>query len=408
MKRFPLVLLVALLVMVALLPGGAVRGQSDSAEDALLSMLRFVPDTPENRSMIVYGDPAAWYESWGVTAPLEEDLIPDLDADTRAKLMFVMPDQTLPPEALGLQYMLTAPDQGDYYGFDLFTTDRFLYASNPPDVLTVLDVITEPDAIAAALTSNGYASETLDAGTLFSLNDDYGFDLAFEGPAVGRMGTLNRIALLDDGTVLVARATPVIEASLAALDGDSVADLPTYQAAVGALGDEALAQAGLLVGTIFVEGLQAEDPALMLFGQNVTQEQIDALQAQMAEQTDPPLAPYLLTAFATFHTPGATSLVLAVVFPAGVDAQAMADVLGARMQDYTSLRTQQPMSDLWALDQAVGVDVDGLPIALVSMRVDDPEPLAEGDSVGSMRVLAWQQMIFARDLGFLAVTAPEE
>ncbi|WP_119068009.1 hypothetical protein [Aggregatilinea lenta] len=409
MKRILILVLVSVLALAALLPGASVRGQS--ADRSRLPLMGLVLDTPENRSMIVYGDLAAWYDSWGITPLADQDELDDLDPDTRAKVLFVMPDQTLPPEVLGLHYLFTEPDQGDYYGFDLFTTDRFVYTSNPPDTLTVLQTNADPDAIAAALTANGYAATAADPGMLYSYQDDYEMDLTFDGPPVGRLGALNRIAVLDDGTLLVARATAIATDALAAdaSKAESVADLPIYRAAVTALNDEALADAGPLVGAIFVEGLQADDPALMLLGQNATAEQIAALQAQLVEQNDPALLPYLLTTFATFHTPGATSLVLAVTFPPGVDAQAMADALAERMQKYTSLRTRQPMSDLWTLDRAVGVEADGLPpVALVVMRVDDPAPLAEGDQLGGVRVLAWHQMVFARDLGFLVVSAPAE
>ncbi len=409
MNRFPYVVLVILLVVAALLPGAAARGQSDPGDSPVLRLLRFVPNTPENRSMILYGDPAAWYASWGIAPVTDQEELEGLDADTRAKLLFILPDQIVPPDVLGVQYLFTEPDQGDFYGFDFFTTDRFLATSNPPDTLTVLEVNADPGQIAAALTTNGYSSQAVEPGTLFSLNDDYEISLDFEGPPVGRLGALNRIALLD-GTVLVARATDLIAGSLAVAgsEGASVADVPAYVSAVSALNDEALADAGPLVGAIFVEGLQADDPALMMLGENATAEQIAALQAQLAEQDDPALLPYLLTTFATFHTPGATSLVLVVVFPPGVDAQAMADVLATRLTDYTSLRTRQPMSDLWTFDRAIGVAAEGLPVALVSMHVDDPAPLSEGDQLGGVRVLAWQQMVFARDLGFLAVNTPVE
>lgn len=406
-KRWIVALLVVLLVVfqaILLEVGGAPAAAQSDEGNPILRLLGFIPNTAEHRRMVTYGDVGAWYAGWGIDPITDQDDLDDLDRDTRARIQMILTAQTVPPPALGVEYLL-AGDQGDYYGFDLFTVERFTYSDNLPENITILEPTGEAGQVPDLLEAAGYAAEPLDAGgTLYSLNDDYAVALDFDGPPVGRMGTLNRIAVLEDGTLLVARGTDVIEGALNAYAGSgaSVAEVPAFRAAVAALDNPALDDTGTLIGLILMEGMQAGDPASALLGEAMTAEQAEALLEELAPAGE--LPPYLLTAFATGHGAGATYLTLVVVFPPGVDADAAASVLADRIQNYASLRTGAPLTESVAFDRALATKAEGLPAALVVLRADDPPPSADESGPVNANVFSWPRLIFTRDLGFLAVT----
>jgi hypothetical protein len=122
------------------------------------------------------------------------------------------------------------------------------------------------------------------------------------------------------------------------------------------------------------------------------------------ENADRVLPLYTMVAFGTRHShdAGATFLILALVFPPGTDAQAAADAVGARLRDYVSVRYQTTLEDRWTFDRAISAEVDGLPVALVVMRAADPPPTPEEEPLARAGVFSWIDLIFARDVGFLA------
>jgi hypothetical protein len=376
----------------------------NAAENPLLDMLRFVPDSPEYRQFVSYGDALAWHTSWNVPRIDSVAELDGLERDPRAYWMNIMPRQTTPPDVLGIQYLM-AEDMRSVYGFDLFNADRYLQAGQPPDLLSVIDYSIPDSQIADALIESGYSVEALeDDAALYSILDDYQIDLSMETVTtrVGQLGGLNRIGL-SDGQMVIAKATPIVTGAFSASEGEvaSLADDPHFSAAATALFDPALAETGELVGAILIDGMQLANP-LAYLGQNASPEMIEALEDALKDEDAVPLPPYYLVAFGTRHSPGATHLILAVVFPADTDAKAAANILADRMENYTSLVTNQPMTDRWAFELATGTKVDGLPVALVSMRVDDPLPTPEGEDLPNTGVLAWTQLVLARDTLFLS------
>lgn len=398
MLRNKVLLVVCFMLMcLAVLPVVA----QETPENPLLRMLSFVPDTPENRQYLSYGDLAAWHQSWDVPRLDNLDDLEALPRDLRAYWMIVMPSQTIPPQVMGLQYVRT-DDMRNVYGFDVFNVDRYLSAGQPPDMISVVEYSFPDEQIADALVGTGYESQSLaDDVTLYSILDDYEIDVARETipTRVGQLGDLNRIALLD-GQMLIAKATPNIEAALSANQGaiSSLADDPAYVAAVTALDDPALGDMGQLVGVILVDGLQLSDP-LQYVLLNFSPEEVTRFLEEVAGE--PSLPFYYVAAFGTQHSPGATHLVLALVFPEGVDAKEAANVLAERIQNYESLVTQQTLEDRWTFELATGTKVNDLPVALISMRVDDPPPSPEGEELANASVFAWNRMILARDTAFL-------
>jgi hypothetical protein len=379
------------LVMMLLLPALPALGSQQGQDSPLLTLLRFVPDTPNNREMISYGDVAAWDSSWGVPQIDTVDELKALERDPKAYWMIIMGKQTAPPDNLGIQYLMQG-DMRPFYGFDFFNVDRFIAAGLPPDNITVAEHHLDPAQIGQALTASGYTAQKLDGGaTLYSLFGDYEFPPLSDStiPQVGKIGALNRIALLDQ-QLIISRATADVTAALDAQSGTgtSLADDPAYAAAVQALDDPSLSDTGDLVGVMMIGGEQ------ML--------QLGTLPEGQAPGGTLPL--YTLVAFATRHTPGASYLTLAVVFPAGADVKAAVETLADRLTNYVSLVMRQPLTDRWTFDRSSGVEASGLPVALVTMRVDDPPIAPEGERANT-GVLSWADMVYRRDLGFLAVAS---
>jgi hypothetical protein len=400
MKAHRFILTLSLLLIVPLLAAcGAKQPKDTLSENAFLRLLRFVPDTPAYREYFTYGDAEAWHTSWDIPRIDNLDELDNMAREPRAYWMFIMSRQTTPPYSLGTQFLL-AEDQRAFYGFDLFNLDRYVEAGSPPDQITVVEFSFDKAKIADALIASGYEAEPLETGgTLYSILGDY--ELALEFPTrTGQMGNLNRIALLD-GQMVIAKATANVTKVLEAQSGklSSLADDPNYVAAATALQDPVLAKTGALVGVIMMDGLVVADPTWYL-GMGAPEEALAQLEAY-AQGSQLPY--YTLVAFATRHTQGASYLILAVVFPKGTDASAAADILADRLRNYISLARGMPLDDLWTFDMASGVEAEGLPVALVVMRVDDPPPTPEDQAMVNAGVFSWSYMVTGRDLLFLIV-----
>lgn len=368
------------------------QGQSEEEQTesvggaaALAQLLQMVPDTPEYRRYLTFGDAAAWHATTGVPHIAEPDDLDVLTARERDALLFTFSRETMTPSTLGAQYFM-AEDQLGHFGFNLFTLDRWLEAGSPPEMLTVVEVSTDPANIASALVASGYSDAHLEDGsTLFSQHDD--FEVQLDAPLrTGMMGELNRI-LLRDGQMIIGRATEIVENAQLATAGDhtSLAEVSTFRAAVQAVTDPTLSELGELVGAIFTEDA-ATDPAAIL-GANASAERLKAVRKSLGEATLPPV---LLSTFATHRNGDDIYLTLAAVFPSGTDATEVTNILAERMSSYTSVVIQQPLDERWSLVQATPLEVEGTPVALVTMQVTDPEA-----------PLSWAQMVFARDVAFL-------
>jgi len=390
--RTRLVLILGIIALVWV-PIGAASGQDDGS--ALLDWLAFIPATPLNaENPVCFGDLDAWHTSWGVPRPRTLQQLDFLNRDWHAAWLFTMPKQLVLPEALGLQYLFQ-DEQRPFYGFDIFGIDRFVYAGAPPDMVTVLEHHLDPAAIGKALVASGYEAGDVNGGTLYSILDDYEISLDLL-PRVGSLGQLNRIALVDN-QMIIGRATAPVMDALAAAQGEtlSLAAMPAWTAGAKALDDSALDGTGELVAAILWQTMIAADPLTVLA----------PAEGQPTPVPSEPLPPYALLAFGTRHTEGASYLVLAVVFLPGTDAGAAADVLAGRLQNYVSLATGQPLAERWTFDRAAATEIDGWPVALAAMRVDDPAPAGPDEQPAGVS-LSWADLVFRRDLGFLAAGEP--
>lgn len=407
-------LTILLVVLIALAAGiSPVSHAQDVTPDRLADLLIFAPDTPDTRAWLTYGDIAGWHISWGVPRPLNQTMFEALPRIPRAYWMALMPRQTMPSQALGLEYLLT-DDARAFYGFDFFQVDRALAAGNPPDAITVIEHNADPEVVAEQLIESGYtASDPGNGWALYSIFDDYevalGAESGVEVPRIGMLGQRNRIALYEQ-RMIIARATGIIEQALAAAAGDipALIDDPAYAALASALHDPLLDGTGDLLGVIMQQGLEyVGDPVALYFGPSTTPENMEALREQYGLD-DPAnlLPPFNAVAFATFHGDDATYLTLALAFPPGTDTGPAISVLEAKLPTYQSLVTDRSFADRWTLDRSGAVEVDGVPVALVVMRVQDPTPPPENPADLGAAVLSWYDMVVQRDVAFLAtVTA---
>jgi hypothetical protein len=385
---------------------GGCGGGAKTPQSAFFEFLRFVPDRPEYRQYLTYGDAAVWHASWGIPRIDNVEQLEGLDREPRAYWLYILPRQTTPPDYLS-QYLL-AEDQRSFYGFDLFNLDRYLVAGLPPDWITVAGFGFDAKQIAGALTGSGYQAEGLEpGGTLYRIRDDYEMD-PNSPTKTGQMGNLNRIALLD-GEMAIGKATAPVTASLAAYNDQipSLADDPDYTALARALDDRALAGTGQLMGAIVMDDLEISlrDSVLESLGSKADAQQVEDKLAELGQ--GPQLPAYSLVAFVTSHTEGATYLILAVVFAKGTDGQAAADLLADRLQNHVSAAYKSPLSEVWAerrakLEKTIAVEAGGLPVALVLVRADDPPPTPADQVMANAAVPSWIDLVNRRDLGFLA------
>ena len=404
---FPRIRMLVLCVGLALTAAAIVAcgGGEEAPQSAFYDLLRFVPDRPDYREYLTFGDAAAWHASWNIPRIDSMDQLFGLRPELYAYWIYVMPWQTTPPSYLLAE--TASEDQRGFYGFDLFNLDRYMVAEQPPEGIAIAGFSFDAKQIADALTSTGYQTETLKpVGTLYRIRDDYEIDV--DSPIrTGRLGDLNRILLLDD-KIIMGKATAPVTAALDAYNDQipSLADDAEYAALAQALDDPALAGTGQLMGTIVMDGLviSLRDSVIASLGADADPQQVEEKLAELSQ--GPQLPTYSLVAFVTRHTEGATYLILAAVFPQGTDAQAAADLLADRLQNYVSLASKRKLMEMWAkqgarLEKATAVEAGGLPVALVFVRVDDPAPATSDAAMATVSVPRWADMVQRRDLGFL-------
>lgn len=366
-----------------------------AATTPLLRLLGYVPNEPAYRDYLIFGNVAAWYAATNMERVEGVDAWQALDQPQRDQWAFDLPIQTLPPESLGIRYLLVE-DMRAFYGFSFFDAERFVEAGMPPGNFTVVETSADPAQIDKALLATGYKTTSIANGTLYSIREDNAIDLR-SPTKVGQLGQLNRIALLDH-TLVIGRATALVNQVVATAQGRgaNLADDPIYHALAKALAAPALMPFGQVVGVILIGQPLADDPLVMLDQGN------EAALAQLDAYAQAPLQPYLALGFATQRLGDATYLTLAVVFPSTVDGASTAALLGERLSTYISVATDRPLQERWSLAETTTVEAAGLSVALVTMQV------APADVSGTVRTrpLAWSELIFQRDLLFLLVGEP--
>jgi hypothetical protein len=362
---------------------------TNEPDSPLLQMLRAVPDNRDNRAFVTYGDAVLWHESWDVPRIEDVDDLEDLDDEALQLWLFVLANQTVPPQALGLQYLMSE-DMVEFYGFDFFTADRYLGAGNPPDELTVVTGNFDLHKIDEALNDLDYDDNELREGvTLYTVLDDYEIDLELPTP-IGRLGELNRI-VLQEGQMIIGRADDIVlDAVNAQAEEDSLADNEAFAAAAAALAGPELSELGNLVGVIFMERDDfADQDSYADFMDEALLDEMDY---------DDELPKFELATFATFVEEEKTTLALLLTLDDAEEAEEAAEILGDRLRDYISVVSGRELDEFWDVEDDFALTTNNKPIAVVIMKVEDPD-LDEGRAV----VYNWFQMIARQDLYFLMV-----
>jgi len=377
-------------------------GGGSKEQENVLQFLSYIPNYPDNRDWVSYGDAAAWYASWNVPRVYSMDDVNKLDDTSRAYWMGMMLTQTYPPDCLDPSYIMRYSMRAGF-GFDLFDIERFIFAGTNQKIASILEFSVDRQVIAAALLEKGYASQEYgDGWVLYSLNGDYETNLDAETRSE-KLGNLNRI-LLSDHFMIVGKATELVKAGLEAHTERirSLAEDKAYVASVQALYHSSLKETGELVGVIWIAG--DEFTSLPSIIEGVSGQQADELMEAYGLATN--LPKFSLAAFATRHSleKGATYLILTLVFPKGTDAEAASEVLQERLEKAGSLRSRGPFLEALRADEVntYAVQAGGLPVTLTVFRLDDPDIEAPAEGMRpSGRVRAWIEFVVARDLMFL-------
>jgi len=366
--------------------------------DELLDLLLWVPDTPENRRWLALGDAQAWHEATDIPRVSNVDKARALPAESWRAWSRELPYQTLPPPALGIQY-LAAEDLRDILGFNYFDALQYVDAGVAPDNVAIVEVGMSMPEVGAALEAAGY--EFVPPGemvALFRRGEEYGVD--FDNPSpTARLGTLNRVVvtggLAADGetgfaNVLIARAdAPLVAAINAWTDGSTLLDDPYYKSIVSYIGAAPDVIPGKLVGALFLGEMPVGDPALLL--SESPESAREQMEAQIAWLEANPLSPWMTTALTTHREGADTYLSAYVAFPPGASAYENAQSLAGRLSAYTSRSTGRAYSDFWELYATDWVSVDGVPVARVTMRML-PDQVAQ---------MNWARIVAQRDDLFL-------
>ncbi|MBN1201960.1 MAG: hypothetical protein JXJ20_08910 [Anaerolineae bacterium] len=401
-RLLPFVLIVLLIV-----PAGHARGNGD--ESPLLRLLSLIPDMPAYRAYVGFGDIDAWYTSWDVPRVTNWGELEALDEQQAAYWHYILARQLAPPDALGLRYLQDSPAQIATYGFDMFGLDRFIVAGSPPDEITVTEFSFDGGQIMYCLGNAGYEYQELDeGGVLYSVPpEEQSLTFRENVPPVGQFGALDFITVLDGQMIITREAEPMTWA-LAVRRGEwlSLADDAAYVAAARALTDPALDHTGELVAAILTDGaLFEQEPGtglLQIQPDSADEEMIEELRERYGLNDVEQLFEYKALALGVRHADGASYLIAAGVLPAGTDAETIAALLADRMQSYTSMTTRQPLSDYWTFDQAAGIEVDGLPVALVVVRADDPPPPTGDQEPPGIGIIGWYELYVRQDIMFLS------
>jgi len=396
------ILLCLLLFLVAAACKLSGSGSSSKEQETVLQFLSYIPNYPDNRTWVNYGDAAAWYASWNVPQVYHMDDVKDLDDTSRAYWMGMFLAQTYPPDCLDPSY-IASYSLRDEFGFGLFDIDRFIFSGTPPKVASILEFSVDRKVIEAALSEKGYTSQEYgDGWVLFSLNEDNAINMEANTRSE-KLGNLNRI-LLSEHFMIVGKATDVVKAGLDAHEEKvrSLAEDKAYIASVQALYDSSLKETGELVGVIWMDGTEFTSLPSN-FGEGSDRRR-DELMEEYGLTID--LPEFMLAAFATRHSreKGATYLILALVYPQGTDAEEASQVLAQRLEKAYSLRVLAPFLEIMRAEDVntYAVKAGGYPATLSVFRLDDPVIKAPGEGVRPIgRVRTWLDFVVGRDLMFL-------
>ncbi len=370
-------------------PGAAGHSAQPSDGD-LEGILGLVPatltdlDDPE-RANITYANIAAQLEAVDVAAPdsMDDEAFSEWFAATLG----------LPVPSHAAQYLQSWRED---YGFDLLQADQTLQISLPPFDLSLFRGRFDEREIVGALRELGYKPVGNDRPIL-AIRDDYEQDISAQ--TAYKFAAMNYATILEDGTLAFASAQAILESVLDVVAGEtpSLAERSDIAELLPNVPED-------LASALFVDGtmLTGAMPEALLELDPESTPDIDAIATEMAEGSDmPPVVMAMLgsTAGGPLEPDGETTppssdipdarAVIVVALQSPDAAEAAAPIIEERLATGASASTDQPYAELFPERS-----VEAVPVTPV-VRID----LTLG--VGIQRNIL-MQMLFSRDLGFLA------
>jgi hypothetical protein len=393
-----LIAICGLIVFIGGIVPTSVRAQeatpTPAAPGSLAAMLQLAPDlvsgaeTPPVQ-IATYADLAAQTAVSGIPWPTSTD-DPNFVPWAFALSPLIAPDYLF-------NYAMVA-DWHALLGINLWEIEQSLQTGEPPLVFTLLRGRFDEAAIRTAWTSQGYRMLDVDGIAVASLHEDASFDMTSD---LGRFAfaRFNNATILPDGTLAYSPTLDGMRAVIAAARGTapSLGDRSDVAALVGAIA-KPLASATLLAGN----GLQ-QQPDPLGPDTAIPSPIAEAIASQVAESARmPPILMALLgvTAGGPLSRPSGETATpqpeipparfeIAVLLPSHDAAETAARVATERLATGFSLVTLLPLTDYFA-----SWDAHALP--------DSPIAVLELDFAAGVQPRIWVEMIYQRDLVFLA------
>jgi hypothetical protein len=252
------------------------------------------------------------------------------------------------PEATNPRQLANIEEFRDELGWTLLDVGSFAEVYAPPARFTVLHGDFDPDQIDAAIDSND--------DDVWSIGEeDFAVDVS-DISAARPLGESLRLAE-HDGALAVSKSTPPIEDWV---EGDDRLDEDDELVAVAEALDEHDVYAAMIL-----DGDDLLTDPISIAGRNATPEQIEELEERLGGML---LAPFEVLGAGLTVVDGEAVGVLAYEHATAAMAEDNAEVLEALFGEGTSVRTTQPLSELF---HDVAVEADGTTVTVTFGFTDD-------------------------------------
>jgi len=404
-------LLLVLLTLLVLVPTTA---QDD---DPFLAALSLIPDNRLTRTEIYYNDRAAITEAYPAAIPPSLNAGRNADITTRnpftrglntQRLVWWRVFQSNATSQSGV--FLTFDDETrDLLGFSLFDVQQEVAFGTPPTNTTLFTLDYDADAVREALTAFEFAEEPDSPVELWCGPDgcEAGQDVDPRGrqPANPFGGPLGRKQplVLGDGYLLSSPVLEQVEQHIAVVAGprQSLSENPRY-----ALLAETAVGYGPVMQAIFFDGdaltglrdVSYMVDLLMVLDEGERAERAETLLERL-DAAPGDLPPYDLLLLVDTATDDEQVALVLLGYNTVADAEAAAEILPARVENYFSLAVQLPLAEMLAKRYVDGVTAEVVPAAegdqaVLVLRFAAPKaPDAEG-------VIAVTDILQTEPLGF--------
>lgn len=406
-------------LLIVILGAASVSAQEEDSSP-LLDMLAKIPADLSAQEWLTYIDyhaimdarpgaptPTSWSEAASI---LEQE-----DQEHALFMSALMSYQSGPSEIP--QGLFRAGETIDAIGLDLFAVERAIQFANPPASVTILEGNFDTDAITSAFADLDY-TESDDAGLtlLCPANGcDTGMEqnIATRNPANIFGGQLGRSqpVLMGENWLASSPSDTALNSVVAAAsdESESLADLPAYQVAANAVSAK-----GTVLQAYFIlpATIGSSITDILLMNSRMTQEQLNAILDRLEADFEP-IPAYSLVVLAEVATEEEDLTVITLIYPDAETAEAAADVLPGRIENYTSLVTQQAFSEMLEQRGMTSIETEvaeGEDRAALVLTFHAPLPgteTPEGDSRPQQLGLVYALFVrsyMARDLGWLATS----